>query len=118
MTIRPMPRLSAAALIASTITGYAGACSHDIDRMQARVDAKLEALAAAGPMARESTGALMHRQPTPGSIAAAENRLGEISSETVEAVIAAMARAREADRAGNQAACEQALSDLQRTIGP
>ncbi len=118
MTIRPMLVVSAAALATSTITGYAGACSHDIDRMQARIDAKLEALAAAGPVARESAGALMHRQPTPGSIAAAEGRLGEISSQTVEAVRAAMARAREADRAGDTAACEQALSDVQRTIGP
>jgi hypothetical protein len=29
-----------------------------------------------------------------------------------------MARAREADRAGDQSACEQALAEVQRAIGP
>jgi hypothetical protein len=116
-----IPRLliaSAAALAASMPTSYAGPCSHEIDRTQAEVDAKLEAKAGAGPFARESSGALVHRQPTPGSIAAAEGRLGEVSPRTVEAVAAAFARAREADRAGDKSACEQALADVQRAIGP
>jgi hypothetical protein len=98
--------------------GYAGPCSAEIDRMQARIDAKLEAKAAAGPIWRESAEATMNRQPTPGSIAAAEARLGELSPQTVEIVKAAMARAREADRAGNQGACEQALAEVQRAIDP
>ena len=54
--------------------------------MQARVDAALEAKAASGPAARESAGALMDRQPTPGSIAAAEERLGDLSAQTTEVV--------------------------------
>src|SRR5262245_16177180 len=57
-----------------------------------RLDAKLGALAAAGP-ARESAGAVMQRRPTHGSIGAAEERLGEISSQTLETFKAAMARA-------------------------
>jgi hypothetical protein len=61
---------------------------------------------------------MLHRQPTPDSIAAAESRLGEMSSQTMEAVGAAMTRAREADRGGDQAACEQALAEVQRMIGP
>jgi hypothetical protein len=40
------------------------------------------------------TSALLHRQPTPGSIAAAERRLGEVSRLKVEVVDAAMASAR------------------------
>jgi hypothetical protein len=118
MTIRPMLALSAAAFAISTIAGYAGVCSHEIDLVQARIDAKLEAKAAAGPSARESTAATMHRQPTPGSIAAAEAKLGDVSPENVAAVGAAMARAREADRAGDSSACEQALADAQRALGP
>jgi hypothetical protein len=106
------------ALLASTPASYAGPCSHEIDRVQAQVDARLEAKAAAGPAARESTAATMNRQPTPGSIAAAEERLGEVSPQKVEAVAAAMARAREADSAGDKSACEQALADAQRAIGP
>ena len=89
----------AAALAASMSASYAGPCSHEIDRVQAEIDAKLEAKAAAGPSARESTAATMHRQPTPGSIATAETRLGDVSPQKVEAVAAAMARAREADHA-------------------
>ena len=108
----------AAALAASMSAGYAGPCSHEIDRVQAEIDAKLEAKAAAGPSARESTAATMHRQPTPGSIAAAETRLGDVSSQKVEAVAAAMARAREAYYAGDETACEKALADVQRALGP
>jgi hypothetical protein len=118
MAIQRMMVLSAAALVASTTAGYAGPCSSEIDRVQARVDAKLEATARSGPAAPESSAALLHRQPTPGSIAAAEDRLGEMSSATVAAIAAAMARAREADRAGDQSTCEQALADAQRAIGP
>ena len=59
----------------------------------------------------------MHRQPTPGSIAAAESKLDELSSDTGEAVKAAMARARKTDLANDKSACEQALADVQRAIG-
>jgi hypothetical protein len=55
---------------------------------------------------------------SPGSIAAAESRLGEVSSETVDAVRAAMARAREADRDGDGSPCEQALADAEQALGP
>ena len=109
---------SAAALAASMSAGYAGPCSHEIDRVVAEINAKLEAKAAAGPSARESTAATTHRQPTPGSLAAAETRLGDVPSQKVEAVAAAMARARKADHAGDQSACEQALADVQSALGP
>jgi hypothetical protein len=118
MMIRRLMVLSATALVASTVAGYAGPCSHDIDLMQSQVDAKLEAKAAAGREARESTEATMHRQPTPDSLAAAESKLGEVSSHTVEVVEAAMARARKADLANDNSACEQALADVRRAIGP
>jgi hypothetical protein len=36
----------------------------------------------------------------------------------VQAVTAAMSRARAADGAGDQKACEQALADAQRSLGP
>jgi hypothetical protein len=101
-------------LLASTAivtSGYVGPCSTEIARLQA--DAKLEAKAASGPAARESAGALMHRQPTPGSIAAAEERLGDLSAQATE--VAARAAA---DSAGDKNACEQALADVQRAIGP
>jgi hypothetical protein len=95
---------------------FASPCLQDIDRIQAMIDAKAEAQAAAGRSARESTAATLHRQPTPGSIAAAEVNLGDISPEKLQAVEALMARAREADRAGDQSACEQALAEVQRVF--
>ena len=118
MAIQRMMVLSAAALVASTTAGYAGPCSSEIDRVQARVDAKLEATARSGPAAPESSAALLHRQPTPGSIAAAESKLGDVPSRTVEAIRTAMARARDADRAGDKSACERALADVQRASAP
>jgi hypothetical protein len=118
MILRRFPVLSAVALAMSPVAGYAGPCSHDIDLMQSRVDARLEARAAAGPSARESTEATMHRQPTPGSIAAAESKLGEVSSDQVKAVETGMARARKADLANDKSACEQALAEVPRAFGP
>jgi hypothetical protein len=103
-------------LTLSTAATFASPCSQEIDRVQAKFDAKLEAQAAAGRYARESTVATMHRQPTPGSIATAESKLGEVSPEKVQAVEALLTRAREADRVGDQSACEQALAEVQRVF--
>ena len=108
--------LVSTALALSIAPSHAGPCSPEIDRMQARVDAMIAATAAAGPAGRESTAAKMHRQPTPGSIAAAEERLGE--GARAERALAALAQARADDRAGNQSACERALADVQRVLGP
>jgi type II secretory pathway component PulM len=118
MTVLQLAGASAIVLLASTSIGYAGPCSAEIDSMQTRVDARLEAKAAAGPSAKESTDALAHRQPTPSSIARAEERLREMSAETVAAVKQALGRARAADSAGDKNACEQALAEVQRLIGP
>jgi hypothetical protein len=87
-----------------------------IDRLQSGVDALIAAAAVAGPAGRESTAAMTHRQPTPSSIAAAEARLNE--GARAERARAAMARARAADRAGDTSACQRALADVQREIGP
>jgi hypothetical protein len=48
--------LSAAAFVASTIPAYAGPCSQEIEHVQARVDAKLEAAAGTGPGEWNRTG--------------------------------------------------------------
>jgi hypothetical protein len=109
---------SVSTLALLTLPCQAGSCSNEIDRMQALVDAKVEAKAGAGSSAKESPEALVHRQPTPGSIAAAESKLGEISPLKVEVVEAAMARARKADLAEDKSACEQALAEVQRELGP
>ena len=60
----------------------------------------------------------MGRQPTPHSMAEAEARLGQLSPETVAAVRQAMLGARSADGAGDNTACEQALAEVERALGP
>jgi hypothetical protein len=51
-------------------------------------------------------------------MAAAEEKTGGISPETMEQVRDAMARARAADAAGDNVACKEALAETQRMIGP
>jgi hypothetical protein len=106
------------ALAASVTVSHAGPCTDSIGELQARIDAKLEAKAAAGPVAREGVSAGMSDQPTPRSMAAAEEKLGEVSSQTVKAVRQAMLRARAADDADDKNTCEKALKDVQRLLGP
>jgi len=102
----------------ATSASYAGPCSDQIDAMQARFDAKLEAKAAAGPAAKQGVAAGMSVQPTPASIAAAEEKLGEISPRKVKAIKRGMARARVADKVGDLRACRKALAAVQRVLGP
>ena len=109
---------SAIAVAATASAAYAGPCSDKIDAMQARVDAKLEAKAAAGPTAKEGVAAGMSMQPTPASIAAAEQKLGDISAKKVKAMNRGMARARAADKVGDLRACRKALAAVQRVFGP
>ena len=74
---------------------------------------------AAGPGAQQqSTVAGRHVQPTPRSVAGAEEKLGVLSPETDEQVRNAMVRARAADQAGENVACKEALAEVQRVIGP
>lgn len=106
-----MAALVAGLLCTGTAAAHAGPCIDEIAQVQARYDARLNAAAASGPTAPESTAATMHRQPTPNSVAGAEVKLGELSPENADAFTAAMKRAREADAAGDGGACEQALGD-------
>jgi hypothetical protein len=103
-------------LALSASESFAGPCVQEIDRVQAGIDAKLEAQAAARRSARESTAATMHRQPTPDSIAATEVQLGEISPEQLQAAQTLMAQAREADRTGDRSACVQVLMTARRVF--
>ena len=116
MSIWHIVMLSAGAVAASTIGSQAGPCSAEIYSMEARVDATLKAKAADGPTLQVSREALLHRQPTAGSIAAAESRLGIASPQMIDAIMRGMARAREADRTGDLNACRRALSDMESLI--
>jgi hypothetical protein len=110
--------LCAAVVVASMSASYAGPCLDEIDMMQTKVDAKLEAIAAAGPPATaDAMEGLNSAQPTPRSIAGVEERMGEIRPKRVQAIELGMAQARAADNNGDKAACEQALAEVQRSLG-
>lgn len=118
MAIRQSLLITASALCLLTPPCQAGPCTKDIESMQARIDAHLGKTAAAGPSAKQSVGAQMHRQPTAGSMANAERQLGELSPETIVKVNEAMDRAQKADVAGDESGCRQALDEVARVIGP
>ncbi len=118
MNVARIMALSAAAFAASISVSLAGPCSAEIEAMMVRIDAALEAKVVAGPSAQQQgVMAGRHVQPTPRSVAAAEEKLGVISPQTVELVTQAMARARDADSAGDNVACKEALAEVQRAIG-
>jgi hypothetical protein len=116
MTIWRTLMISAATIATSSIGGQAGPCYDEIYRMKAHLESLLQAKSAAGPTAPESTEARLHHQPTRESIAAAVTRLGLASPQAADAVMRAMARARDADRAGDLDACERALADVESAI--
>src|SRR5258708_376299 len=106
--------LIAAPIVLSTVSSYAGPCSPEIDRMQSSVDAISVVMAATGPPGRQTTAAMTHRQPTPSSIAEAEAKLAE--EARAKRAMAALAQARAADHAGDNNACQRALTDVRREI--
>ena len=82
MTVPRFLILNAAALAVSISSSHAGPCSREIERMRASIDVKL----AAWPSAPESIAAMMHRQPTQASVAAAEERLAQLSAQRIVVV--------------------------------
>jgi len=111
-----------AAFSLSASAAYAGPCSPEVTQIQNLIDAKIHAKAGAATApaaatAPESTAAKTHHQPTPSSIAAAKAELGQISLAEFTAVESAMARALDADGAGDRSACAQALADAKRLLG-
>ena len=112
MNIQRSALAGAVALAASMPAAYAGPCSSKISVVRDMIDAKIHAKASTNT-APQSTAATMHRQPTQSSMVDAEIGL----ASQFDAVKAAMARAIEADGAGDQRVCEQALGDAERFLG-
>src|SRR5262245_7772064 len=115
MRIRRSAGMCAAALAASMSASYAGPCSNDIGSMQAKINQKLAATVTAGPPAPPSAMVGV-AQPTPRSLGAVAERMGEISHETVQAIQQAMARTRAADSAGGQTAGNGALAAAEHIL--
>ena len=116
MRIRDLTVIGAAALALSAQSVRAGPCSSDIDRLQARVDARITAVIDTARFAREARRAFGLPVPAPGSLASAESARRDAT--WIGEAVAAMVRAQQADRDGDAAACARALADAQRAIGP
>lgn len=105
----------AAATAVLPATASAASCSASIDSTQIALDAALVQRAATVRSAPESRAAKLSYQPTPASIAAAENEYGGWSNGSQ--AVAALRRARVAEAAGNNAACFKELRAARRAIG-
>lgn len=88
--------------------GYAESCGSRVLILQDQALAALDASVEHGRSGPESPAATMHRQPTPRSMAAAEEALGGLSPERVEAFRSALLRARDAAAAGDEVECRRA----------
>ena len=117
MSIHPLLVVGAAALALWTSPSRAGSCAGDIDRMWVEVGTKLQARLGAGRSTPQTTIGLLHRQPSLKSIATAEEHLGQ-RWLAMESAVAALARARQADRTNDDVACKQAIMEAQRAIVP
>jgi hypothetical protein len=58
----------------------------------------------------------MHRQPTPRSVAGAEEKAGDLTPAQTQTIMDTMELARKADDAGDQAGCEKALGEAQSIL--
>ena len=116
MIVRLAPALAGMAIILGAGPAYAGPCADRIYQTDLDVAKLLDSAAAQGRSEPQSTFATMHRQPTPGSIATAEEEAGDLTSEETQAITEAMDEARHADDEGDQAGCDKALSDVDRML--
>jgi hypothetical protein len=107
--------LCVAATTFSASPGNAGSCAREIDREWTEVGAKIQARIGAGRSNIQGIVGLLHHQPTPHSIAAAEEKVADMWVPLETAVIA-LARAREADHANDPAICKEALMAAQRAF--
>ncbi len=90
-------------------------CSAELRRTQIAVDRALDQHAAAAPFAPESKSAKLSHQPTPSTIARAENRFDHWPNGDV--AIAALQRARQANKRGDLQGCREALREARTAIG-
>jgi hypothetical protein len=87
-------------------SAHAGPCSSEIAQFEQAVR-QSAGNPNAGPMAPQSIGAQLDRQPTPGSVKRAEERAQAAFSAT-------LARAKRLDARGNRAGCTRALAAAKR----
>ena len=95
----------------------AGPCAADLLKADDEIGKRLEAIAAKGKTGAESTFATTHHQPTPATLAGAEEKVGDISEQDAQSVRTYLKEARQADDAGDKPACEKALGEARKILG-
>jgi hypothetical protein len=105
MNIRHLAMLGAA-LAVGVASAHAGPCTEQIAQFEQAVRQSANN-PDAGPMAPQSIGAQLNRQPTPGSVKQADARAQASFS-------AALARAKRLDARGDRAGCTRALTAAKR----
>ena len=118
MTTRAALAFSTVAFAFCPIAAHAGPCEQQLYRTEIAREARLNALAAHGNAAPESTFAMMHRQPTPTTVAQAEERAGEVSGANLTAVEKFLQEARKADAANDLPACTEGFGGSAEDFGP
>jgi len=114
MAIRHLAAIGAAAFALSVQPGHAGPCADVIEWMQADLDARIEAAIDTARFERDARRAFGLPEAKQGVLATTSGSYD--SSSWMAQAVAALARARVADRNGDSVACEQALADMQRAI--
>ena len=118
MTKRATLALTALVLAFCAGPAYAGPCTDEIYQADVALGKRLDAAAAGGKTGAESTFATLHRQPTPATIAGAEARLGDLPPADVERIGKFLDDARAADARNDKPACEAALAEARKILGP
>jgi len=98
--------LIAAALCLNVAPAHAGPCTSEIAQFEQAVR-QSAGNPGAGPMAPQSIGAQLNRQPTPDSVKRADERAQASFNAT-------MTRAKRLDAQGNRAGCTRALTAAKR----
>ena len=111
-TIKPRILVAFCILLSATFPAYADICGHSISRVQVQLDTAIEKNAGAHGWGPESLNALRGHQPTPRSLAAAEDRFGSDFTGALDA----LDRARAADRVGDMAACSRELARVRSVL--
>ena len=105
--------LAAVALVAGSAACNAGPCTTQITQLEQQIRAAQASSPPGGPgdpSARQTIGAQLHHQPTPGSVERAEHRATADGDVALE-------RARKADAEGNAAECAKALAEAKDIYG-
>ena len=98
---------TSAALLLWTADVHAGPCTEQIAQITQQISHPGLDIGPTGP---QTLGAQLHHQPTPSTVQGATNRANADAA-------AALDQAREADAAGNAAACAKALGEARRLYG-